>query len=458
MSTNLKIDRTRMPAPQELRPFNFPDFRRYRLKNGLQLLIAEQHSFPLINVMLSVHSSALMDPPQKEGVAGLTAALLVEGTQGRSSRQIAEELELLGANFNSHSDWNALYLELNTLKRYFSAAMDVFADMVMHSVFPEKELDRLLKETLVERLRVVDAPNKLASERFSGLLYADSRYGQPIEGTEESLQKIERGDVLDFYQRHVIPGNSTLIVVGDVNADEVIDFMETVFSEWEPKEPLPAEELVFRQPEKTVVALVHKPGAAQTELRMGHLGIARNNPDYYAVTVMNEILGGYFLSRINMNLREEHGYTYGAHSLFFYRKGLGPFFVTAAVHSQNAADAIREVLKEIERMRQEAVAEEELESAKGQLIGVFPIAFETADQVALGLSNIVISQLPDDYYRTFRDRIAAVTREDVLRVAREYLLPEKMLIVAAADRSVVEDDLKKAFELRVLDARGQVIS
>jgi len=458
MTIQTKIDRTQKPAPQKPRPFHFPDFQRYRLKNGLQVLIAEQRRFPLINVMLSVHSSALMDPPGKEGVAGLVAALLVEGTQRRNSREIAEELEYLGANFSSHSDWNAMYLELNTLKRHFPAAMDVFADMAMHSVFPERELERLRKETMVERLRVVDAPNKLASERFSGLLYADSRYGLPIEGTEQSLQNIERNDVIDFYKRHVVPGNSTLIVVGDVRSEAVLAHMEDLFGEWEPKQQIPAEELVFKQPEKTVVALVHKPGAAQTELRMGHLGITRSNPDYYAVTVMNEILGGYFLSRINMNLREEHGYTYGAHSLFFYRKGLGPFFVTAAVHSENTADAIREVLKEVDRMRREMVSEDELESAKGQLIGVFPIAFETADQVALGLSNIVISQLPDDYYHTFRERIAGITRQDVLRVAREYLLPEKMLIVVAADRSLVEADLKKSFELRVFDAHGQPIS
>ena len=451
-------ERTQIPAPTEPRPFHFPSFERFHLNNGLQILFARDKHFPLVNVTLCVHSSALMDAPGKEGVAHLTSELLTEGTANRTSVQIANELEFMGVHYGSHSDWNALYLEMNTLARYLEPAFDVFSDMALHPSFPEEELERVRKELMVERLRVADNPSRLASEKFSNLLYGMFRYGRPIEGTYESLQKITRQDVAAFYEQHVLPGNSTLIVVGDVTRKKVENLAEAFFGSWPPAEISTMGEMEFKQPLKTRVAVVHKPDSAQAELRMGHLGIARNNPDYYAVTVMNEILGGYFLSRINMNLREEHGYTYGAHSIFSYRKGLGPFFITAAIHSENVADAVQEVLKEVRYLRSEKVEREELENAKGQLIGVFPIAFETADQIAMGLANIVISRLPDDYYHKFRERIAAVTAEDVLRVAQKYLLPDKMLIVVTGDREQLSAQLRPLFDVTVFDQNGNLLS
>jgi len=190
---------------------------------------------------------------------------------------------------------------------------------------------------------------------------------------------------------------------------------------------------------------------------MGHLGIERSNPDYYAVTLLNEILGGYFLSRINMNLREEHGYTYGAGSAFSYRPGRGPFHISAAVQSEHTAPAVQEVLKEVSAIRTEKISEEELQNAHGQITGLFPIAFETADQVSLGLSNIVLSQLPDNYYNTYRDNISAVTREDIFDSAQKYLHPDKMQIVVTGDRETIEKDLRESFEVTVYDVQGNEI-
>jgi len=229
------------------------------------------------------------------------------------------------------------------------------------------------------------------------------------------------------------------------------------FSGWQGKAACKLAGLDFRQPPKTRLFLIDKPGAAQCELRMGHLGIERSNPDFYAVTLMNEILGGFFLSRINMNLREEHAFTYGASSGFSYRKGKGPFSVTAAIHNDNIAQAVAEVLKEIIRLREEDVSAEELENARGQLVGIFPIAFETAEQVALGLANILTSALPDDYYHTFREKISQVSLQDVRRVAQKYLHPDQTLIVITGDRNIVEEPLRKAFDVQVFDARGNEI-
>ncbi len=449
------IDRSRIPPAGAPRTFNFPQFTRFESTNGLKVLVTGEDQLPLVNATLCFPGSALLDPAGKEGTAYLTAELLTEGTTKRSSVDIAAELEYLGAHYASHCDWNALYLEMNVISRHLDRAMEVFADMALYASFPQDEFERVRDEILVERMRSVDNPGKVASERFTNLLYGDHRYGLPIEGTEPSLKKITRDDVRRYSDRYLRAGNAVLILVGDITEQKARDIVEAGFSRWKTGSAPEVGSAAFDQPQKTSVALVHKPGSAQAELRIGHLGIERDNPDYYAVTLLNEILGGYFLSRINMNLREKHGFTYGAHSVFSYRPGRGPFFISAAVHTENTVQAIQETLQEIRKIRTEKVREEELENARGQLIGVFPIAFETAEQVALGLANIVLSRLPDDYYQTFRNRINAITADDILRVAAKYLDPDRMLIVVTTDAGQVEKDLGREFEVRVFDTRGK---
>lgn len=453
----MDFDRFQTPQPGTPRPFHFPQFERFYLKNGLEILLVERPDFPLVSVNLCIKSSALADRPQKEGTANLLSELFSEGTKSRNSEQIAEELEFTASQFSAHSDWNAIHLDMNTLSRNLDSAMEILSDMLQNPVFPEPELERIRQEILTDRMRIVDNPAKLNAEQFIRFLYDGMRYALPVEGSDTTIQNIQRRDIQDFYKNHIVPGNAVLIFAGSINRETAEQVSEKYLSSWSTRALPAAPDLNFSQPAKTSVHLIHKPGSSQTELRMGHLGIERNNPDYYAVTLLNEILGGYFLSRINMNLREEHGYTYGAGSAFSYRPGVGPFHISAAVQSEHTTQAIQEVLKEISKLRSEKISTEELNNASGQITGLFPIAFETADQISLGLSNIVLSQLADNYYNTYRDEISSVTREAIFNSAQKYLHPDKMLIVVTGDRTLIEKDLKESFEVTVYDVRGNAI-
>ena len=452
-----QLNRTEAPHPKVPRNFRFPEFKRFFLKNGLEVLLIERSDFPLISVNLCIKSSALFDPENKEGTANFVSEMLSEGTAGRTSTQIADELEFIAANFSTHADWNTIHLSMNTLAQHLNTAMELFSDMLLHPVFPEHEIERVRKEMLTDRLRLVDMPSKLAAEQFVRFLYQPLRHALPIEGVEKSLKKITRADINAYYKKYFKAKNASLVLVGALSETEARRTTERYLNDWQPGTPIRFAEAEFKQPEETHVRLIHKPGSAQSELRMGHLGLQRSNPDYYTVTLLNEILGGYFLSRINMNLREKHGYTYGASSSFSYRKGIGPFHISGAIQTEHTAAAIREVLSELQTIRSEQVSEEELENARGQLIGLFPIAFETADQIANGLLNIITFELDDDYFNTFREHLLQVTRNDIFLAANKYLLPDQLEIVVTADRELVEEQLKKYFPVNVYDDKGNVL-
>ncbi len=454
----MQLDRNQPPQPGAPRDFRFPNFTRFYLDNGLEVLLARQEEFPLVSVNLCIKSSALLDPKGKEGLANFVSEMLAEGTETRSSTQLADELEFIAARFSTHADWNAIHLNMNTLSRNMETALELFTDILLHPVFPEQEAERIREEMLTDRMRIVDMPAKLTAEQFVRFLYSPLRYATPIEGTETSLPNSSTQDMKTFYQSAFVPQNATLVLVGNLSESEARSLTARFFASWK-TQPKPEEpQLHFKQPQATRVRLIHKPGSTQSELRMGHLGIERTHPDYYTVTLLNEILGGYFLSRINMNLREKHGYTYGASSSFSYRKGLGPFHISGAIQIEHTTAAIQEVLNELRYIRTDKVTEKELEHARGQLIGLFPIAFETSDQIANGLSNITTYGLSDDYYDTFREYLSEVTREDILRAAQTYLFPEQMEIVVTADRDLVEKSLRSAFPVDVYDAKGHPIS
>ena len=453
----MDFNRFQTPQPGTPRPFHFPEFERFHLNNGLEILLVERREFPLISINLCIKSSAVADPKQKEGTANLLCELLSEGTNKRTSTQIAEELEFTASQFSAYTSWNAIYLDMNTLSRHIDSALDIFSDILQNSLFPENELHRIRQEILTDRMRIVDNPAKLNAEQFVRFLYPHMRYSLPIEGSETSIKQIQRTDIQDLYKKHIVPENAVLIFAGDINRETAETVSERYFSSWGKSHLPESPDLTFQQPPKAHVHLIHKPGASQTELRMGHLGIERSNPDYYAVTLLNEVLGGYFLSRINKNLREEHGYTYGAGSAFNYRPGLGPFHISSAVQSEYTAQAVQEILNEVSKIRSEKISTEELKNARGQITGLFPIAFETADQIAFGISNIVLSRLPDDYYNTYRENISAVTREAILGSAQKYLHPEKMQIVVTGDREIIEKDLRASFDVTVYNVQGKKI-
>jgi zinc protease len=443
------MNRSQIPQPQKPRVFNFPAFKRFRLDNGLQVIFAGHRKLPLITVELLVHSGADCDLKNLQGLASFVSEILPEGTKKRTSFQISQAFEQIGTQFNAHADWNASYLEMISVKKYLNQSLELFCDVLFNPVFAEEEIKRVRKQLLLRRMRVADNAGSIAREKLNQILFSGTRYADPLIGRSPQLKKITGKYLTQFYNSFYQPQNCTLIIVGDMQLKEVEELAGDYFGNWQNKKiEKPTEQNHFPQ-QKQKIYLIHKPGARQAEIRAGHLGINRLNPDYYACSVLNQILGGYFLSRLNQNLREARGFTYGIHSRFVTRKVAGSFHISTAVDTQYALEAVQEILKEIQQIRAEKVSEQELEQAKGYMTGIFPVAFESCSQIAAGLSSIVEQGLEDDYFRTYKDKIISISSEQVYKAAIKYLLPDQLSIVVCADKTDIESKFLDAFETEV---------
>lgn len=442
VTTGATSDATR-PAPGPPRTYRFPPFERKALANGLRLVVAPVAKLPVATIMAVVDAGAAHDPAGREGLAQLTARLLLEGTTRAGGAEVTEQFEQLGASLEAGADWDAAILHLTVVSDRLPEALVLLAEVLMSPAFPAREVERVRSERLAELLQLRAEPRGLADEMFSRFVYApESRYAAPEGGGGDSVAAITRDDVASFYRARYRPGAVTLIVAGDVRAADVESLAARVFASWTGGTP-PAVETLDR-PARTVraVHLVVKEDAPQSELRAGHVGLPRAHPDFFDVVVMNALLGGLFSSRINLNLREEHAYTYGAFSGYDWRRAAGPFSVSTAVKSDVTADAAREVLREIDRMREELVTDDELSLATSYLDGVFPIKYETTAAIARALANLVIYALPDDYFDSYRARIRAVTAASVRRAAQRHLHPEAVQIVVVGDPAVVRGPLE----------------
>lgn len=427
------------PAPE----LTLPDPRRRTLSNGLDVILVEQHDLPVVDARLVIRTGAAADEPAVAGRATLLANMLDEGTTTRTSLQLADELDYLGADLSTDASWDALLVTLHVLRPRLDYAMELMADVVVHPTFPEEELDRKRAERLAALSQRRDEPSIVASNAFAAVLYGAAHpYGLSTLGTEESVRAIDREDLLRTYHRHVRPGNAFLVVAGAITMDELIPMLERHFSEWQgsaaalpplPEPPAPAQ---------TTIHIVDKPGAAQSEIRIGQIGVARDTPDYFPLLVMNTILGGSFTSRLNMNLREDKGYTYGARSGFDHRLAAGPFTAAAAVHTAVTDSAVIEFVSEMRRIRDERVPAAELDRAKNYIAYGLARRFETTDDIAHNLSDAELYGLGDDYFDEYVARVRAVTGEDVQRVAGRYLDPGRWAIVVAGDRSAIEEKLR----------------
>ncbi len=424
------VDRSRPPAPGALRPFHFPAVRHVRLGNGLELYTVRHGEVPLVSLELVVPAGGRLDPPGKGGLATLTAGLLDEGTRRSSALEIAARMERLGGELGTAADWDAAYLYGGMLAENLRAGLELLAEVAASPTFPPQEVERLRRHRLAELLRRRHDPGILADERLTAEVFAGTVYGRPLLGDEATVGAIDRGDVVGLYERHYTARGAALIAVGDLVPEELPALAEEIFGELAGPEP-PAPPAVEPAPLPGVaVHVVDRPGAAQTELRLGHAGVPRRHPDYSPLLVLNTLLGGSFTSRINLNLRERHGYTYGAASRFIGRQATGPFVISAAVATEAAGAAAREVLGELERLRQEPVGPGELEDTRSYLIGVFPYTMQTIGDLAKRLETLAVYALPDDYFERYLERVRTVTAEEVLELARRHLHPARLAIVA----------------------------
>jgi zinc protease len=430
------------PQSGPTRPYRFPKFHDEVLSSGIRLLTAPVDKLPLATVLVVVNAGSVNEPRGKEGIAALTAAGLLEGTDRFDGAELAEKFEQLGTSLESGADWDSAVIKITTLSDNLEAATRLLGEVISSPIFPDREIERLKAERLAEILQLESEPRGLADEKFSEFLYSpDSRYARPDEGSAESVSALARADVEEFYQSNYRSRATTVIIAGDVGPEQAREIVASAFAKWPVGSAREQPLKTSARSKRRNVHIVHKPEAPQSELRVGHVGLPRKHPDFFPTLVMNAVLGGLFGSRINLNLREVHGYTYGASSYYDWRRGPGPFVVSTAVQSEVTAPALREILLEIDRVRNERISDEELSLARDYLEGVFPIRYETTAAISSALATLVIHGLPADYYDTYRKNIHNVSAETVLEAAKAHLHPHELQTVIVGDAETVQRSL-----------------
>jgi predicted Zn-dependent peptidase len=423
--------------------FRPPEIQKRTLTNGIQVFFVEIHKVPVVEVDLLVRSGGLSDPADRPGLANLAADMLDEGAGSRSALDIADEVEYLGASLSTEGGWESSSVELYVPVERLEPALDIMAEVALRPSFPQRELDRLRKERLTQLLQWRDEPRSLSAVAFrQGVFGASQRFGLPLLGTEEGLAAIGRADLERFHNTYFRPNNAALVVAGDVTPDKALPALERAFGNWSRGDiPAPAAPAA-RVSDGPSVTLVDRPGSAQTEIRIGALGPSRGTPEYFALTVLNTILGGSFSSRLQQNIREEHGYAYGASSRFEMYRSTGLFYAGAGVQTAVTDSALFQFMKELNAIRS-PVSAEELSRAQNYVALSFPGDFETTGQLAGRVAEIYLFDLPEDYFARFIDSIRAATIDDLRRAAEKAIEPGRLEIVLVGDRSQIEANVSK---------------
>lgn len=455
MAEHAMIDRSQRPAPGPIPKISLPGFQRFRLGNGLDVVAIQHDDLPQVSSRLVLPYGAVEDAGDRAGTMLMTARALTEGTRERSAGEAAEWLDFLGARFSLEVNYDATVLSLHFLSGVFDSALDFVAEIVAEPAFEPREVERLRDERLDEIARGQDEPRIIADLCLNEAAFGDHPYAMRTGGVEETVGKIDSETLREAHSRYYRPSRATLILAGDVpEAVELSERLETTFGGWQ-GDATDAGSLADPGPiDGRRLWAVQRPGP-QSEIRVGLLGIARTDPDYAAVSIMNAILGGLFSSRINLNLREDKGWTYGASSRFDARKRRGPLYAATAVDATHTVGAVREIVKEVERMRSDPASDDELELAKNALTLSLPRLFETPSQVSRRVRQQVIYDLPDDYWETFPDEVRAVDKADVRRVADRLLSTDRAVIVVVGPMADLRAELEELGRVEVRDAHGR---
>lgn len=412
-----------------------PLAERQVLDNGLTLLVASRRALPIVTVNVTVEAGSLWEPEAQAGLAYLTASLLTRGTASLTATQIDEAVDFIGASLSSGADRDSSDLSLSVLRKDLPTGLKLLADVLLHPAFHHGEIARKVQEIRAALRKRQEDPGEVALEAFNELVFGRHPYGRPLEGTDESLSSITRDEVVRFYRDHYSPERTIITVVGDVEPKEITAQLRELFNPW-PKRKGAAERAgePVRLRGKAFVKKIDR-GVTQANIILGHQGIRRDNPDFYAVTVMNYILGGGgFSSRLVERIREEKGWAYDVHSYFSPGLERGAFQVGLQTKNENAGPAVGEVLRELRRIRDQGVTDQELADAKAYLTGSFPLRLDTNSKLAGLISTVEYYKLGLDYADRYRTLIEAVTKEEVLRVARAYLTPDQYVLVVVADQ------------------------
>jgi zinc protease len=435
------------PSPGQPRAYEFPHFERTILPSGMTLLTVHIPGRPLVSANLIVRGGAADEPADLAGATSLAARAMTEGTEHYPGVELTEAAERLGATLGVDAGWDGVVASIEVAAPKLGPALQLLGELVERPSFLEGDVARLRDERLNDLLQVQADPRRRVDRAFIATIYsAASPYARPLGGDEVSVPGLTPEALRRVHHALLDPGQTAILVGGDVTSADVLRALGSLeagasvsAAGAEPSVP-PAESAVDHR----LVRFYHRPGAVQTELRIGHVGLPRRTPDFHAVQIMSAILGGLFNSRLQMNLREEKGYTYGIGAGFDMRRGAGPFSVRSAVQTAATVPAIKEILSELDRIRESEVTSAELAAARDYLVGVFPLRFETPGAVVAALGGLFIHGLPDDELARYRRSIEAVTVADVQKAARDHIRPDELAIVAVGDADAVGADLRAA--------------
>jgi len=457
-----RVDRSRLPAVGPDPAFRFPDIAHHTLPNGLRLRTVEHQGVPVVTFAMQIDGGLGADPGEREGLAAITADMLDEGTGSLSAIDVSDALARIGGEYDVEVGADATIFTLTTLARFAGRGAKLLSEMLSAPSMRDGDFERV-RQLRLDRLRQLkDLPPAVAERAFLRLLYPSHPYGHLAIGTEDALRMVTRGEVVEFHARTFLPARAMLAVVGALSHAELVTIVENAFGEWTgdhkgPAAPRKAVDVAVEMATSPHLAVVPRDGAAQSELRVGHLSARRDTPDYPALLVMNAILGGQFVSRLNMKLREQKAFTYGVRTGFDWRRGIGPFSVQTSVHTAATAESISDSLSEMSDLRgQRPATAEELSVAQASLTRGYPRNFETAQQVARSVAQLALFDLPDSYFEEFVPKVNAVTADDVTRAAQRYLDPGRAIALVVGDRSATEESLSRLGfgEVHVLPPTG----
>jgi zinc protease len=412
------------------------NYQKKTLPNGLRVILVEHHELPIIAVELMVRAGSALDPGDRPGLAHLTSSLLLEGTTSKTAQELSEEIEFIGGTLRGRCEYECTTISATSLKKDCSTLLGLLSQVVTSPSFPEEELERYREKFRASILKEKDDRRVIAERHMDELLFANHPYGHPPIGTLEGLKAITRFDVLEFHKRYYLPNNSILAVVGDFEPVELWEELEGYFGGWRGAElrkvPSPPLQKISNR-----IRLLDKPDLTQTEIRIGLLGIERTSQDFFPLLLLNHVLASGPSSRLYTELRAKRGLTYGVNSRFYARKERGPFFIRTHTKNETTLETLRLLLKELERVRDEGVSQEELEAARAYQTGSFPLGLETPAQIASHLLEQELYGLPEDYLETYLKQLGAVTLEEVNQLAKRFFNPDNMVIVLVGKASEI---------------------
>jgi zinc protease len=443
----MNVERKNRPDDRGQIIFHLPKVKKIEAANGLKIWFVKKTELPVIQMSLICSAGSKFDDADKKGLSYLTSMMIDEGAGEFNALELDDEFESMGTILKISADHDSMFLNMLSLSENFDRSLELFSKVVLEPKFEESDFLREQKKLIDKITQLSDEPSYLASTIFEKILYRDQPYSFPTVGYGDHISKLKNVDLQKFHSEYFVPSNCDLVVVGNIEEVDLLNKINDLFSNWVGEEIKPGEAKTAKR-EKLKLFLVDKKDAAQSEIRIGHIGSPRNSKDFYSKVLLNTILGGQFSSRINLNLREDKGYTYGANSSFGYNRSSGYFAVSTSVQTENTGPAVSEILKELDGIRKEVLAEE-LEFAKSYLIKRFPSLFETSAQIASHISAKILYSLPNDYYDNYISNIENTNLEEVSAAAINNIFPDELAVLIVGDKNLLYDDLGKLLSIEV---------